>query len=385
MADVTVGDEEIAAVVDVLRSRWLSMGPVTEEFERRFREYVGVRHAFAVANGTAALHLAHLALGSGPGDRILCPSLTFVATANAIRYTGATPVFVDITSTDDLNCAPAAIEATIDESTRGICVVHYAGYPCDMHRILAIAERHGLYVVEDAAHAAGAATWMPDPSRERGVLKMCGSLGDIGCFSFFANKNMTTGEGGMITTDDDEVAARIKLLRAHGMTSLTWDREKGHSVGYDVHALGYNYRLDEIRAAIGLVQLSKLEHNNQRRAEVVKTYRDALRDMSGVSVPFERSDAVSAHHIFPILLATAEDRAGFIEFMRARGIQTSIHYRPIHTFSDYCEYRNAPLPVTEDVAARVVTLPLYPGMTADRTGYVIEAVRHWASRVAVSA
>jgi dTDP-4-amino-4,6-dideoxygalactose transaminase len=325
-----------------------------------------------------------MALGAGPGDKILCPSLTFVATANAIRYTGASPVFVDITSVDDLNNAPTAIEASIDPSTKGICVLHYAGFACDMQRILDIAKRHNLYVVEDAAHAAGAAACMPDGTREGTVLRKCGSLGDIGCFSFFANKNMTTGEGGMITTDSDALAARIKLFRAHGMTSLTWDREKGHSVGYDVLALGYNYRIDELRAAMGLVQLGKLDDNNRRRAGVAETYRKALQDVTGVSVPFRHASGVSAHHIFPILLKAPADRPEFIHFMRERGIQTSIHYRPVHTFSDYRASEIASLPVTDDVAARVVTLPLYASMTSEQTGYVIEAVKHWANRVAIS-
>ena len=385
LADVEIDAEEINAVTNVLRSRWLSMGPVTAEFEGRFREYIGVKHAFAVANCTAALHLAHMALGAKPGDRIICPSLTFVATANAIRYTGATPVFADITSADDLNNSPAAIERSIDESTKGICVLHYAGYPCDMPRILEIAKRHNLYVVEDAAHAVGAAAWMPNAEGSSPALRKCGSLGDIGCFSFFANKNMTTGEGGMVTTNDDELAGRIKLLRAHGMTSLTWDREKGHSVGYDVLALGYNYRIDELRAAIGLVQLGKLEQNNRRRAAVAQIYRDAFYDVADVSVPFGNTNNVTAHHIFPILLKTPEARSGFIQFMRDREIQTSIHYRPVHTFSNYRSHEAASLPVTDDVAARIVTLPLYASMTSEQVGYVIDSVKLWAMRVPLSA
>ena len=381
LADIDIDDDEISAVVDVLRSRWLSMGPVTEEFERRFREYLGVKHAFAVANCTAALHVAHLALGAGPGDNVICPSLTFVATANAIRYTGASPVFADITSVDDLNCDPADIEAKIDESTKGICVLHYAGYPCNMPTILDIARRHNLYVIEDAAHAPGAAVCMSDtdPAQGQSVLKKCGSIGDIGCFSFFANKNMSTGEGGMISTDSDTLAARIKLLRAHGMTSLTWDREKGHSVGYDVRALGYNYRIDEMRSAIGLVQLKKLDGNNRRRAQLVDMYREALQDVGEISIPFRRSTSGSAHHLFPVLLKAETERPAFMQFMRDKGIQTSIHYRPVHTFSSYASPHHSPsLPVTDDVAARVVTLPLYAGMTGEQMEHVIESLKQWA-------
>ena len=280
LADIDLGDDEIHAVTDVLRSKWLSMGPVTAEFERQFAAMVGVKHAFAVTNCTAALHLAHLALGAGPGDTVICPALTFVATANAIRYTGAVPVFADVTSAENCNIAPESIAACLDATTKGICVVHYGGYPCDMDGIMALARRHGLYVVEDVAHAPGAGCWVTVPDDGSGggerVFKQCGSIGDIGCFSFFSNKNLTTGEGGMLTTDNDALADRIKLLRSHGMTSLTWDRDRGHSFSYDVTDSGCNYRIDEMRSALGLVQLRKLETNNQRRAEAVNRYHEKL-------------------------------------------------------------------------------------------------------------
>lgn len=381
LADIDLGPEEIEVVADVLRSRWLSMGPITAEFERCFAEYIGVKYAFAVTNCTAALHLAHLALGAGPGDKIICPSLTFVATANAIRYTGATPVFADITSVDDLNNAPDDIEARIDASTKGICVLHYGGYPCNMERITDIAKRHKLYVVEDAAHAPGAATWITDDATTPGaqVLRKCGRLGDIGCFSFFSNKNMATGEGGMITTDNDVLAEKIKLLRAHGMTSLTWDREQGHSFSYDVVALGYNYRIDEIRSAIGLTQLRKLERNNQRRAEATHVYKERLQDIDGISIPFTHINSISSYHIFPIVLQQGSARQSFMHFMREKGIQTSIHYPPVHTFAHYrSSCQPGSLPITEEVATRIVTLPLYPGITREQVEHVIETVQQWS-------
>jgi len=376
-----LGTEEIEAVTDVLRSRWLSMGPVTAEFERHFAAYIGVKYAFAVANCTAALHLAHMALGAGPGDTIICPSLTFVATANAIRYTGATPVFADITSINDLNNAPDNIEARIDASTKGICVLHYGGYPCNMDSIMDIAERHNLYVVEDAAHAPGAATWITAKDAGRGEtgLRKCGSLGDIGCFSFFSNKNMATGEGGMITTNSDVLAEKIKLLRAHGMTSLTWDREQGHGFSYDVVDLGYNYRIDEMRSAIGLIQLRKLEGNNRKRAEITNIYRENLQDLNEISTPFLNMNSISAHHIFPILLKSGVERPRFMQFMRDKGIQTSNHYPPVHTFSHYRScYQPGSLPITDEVAARVVTLPLYPDMTREQVEYVIDMLKQWS-------
>jgi dTDP-4-amino-4,6-dideoxygalactose transaminase len=374
LADLDVDQDEIAAVTHVLRSQWLSMGPVTAEFEQRFAAYVGVRYAFAVTNCTAALHLAHLALGAGPGDHIICPSLTFVATANAIRSTGATPVFADITTPDDLNIDPDDIAAKIDTATKGICVVHYAGYPCDMERIMHLARRHHLYVVEDAAHAPGAACRMGD----RGLQK-CGSIGDIGCFSFFSNKNMTTGEGGMITTNNAALADKIRLLRSHGMTSLTWDRSRGHGFSYDVVCPGYNYRIDEIRSAIGLVQMQKLADNNQQRLEITNMYKERLGGIEEISLPFLQAQSLSSYHIFPIVLNSSTHREPFMRFMRDKGIQTSIHYPPVHTFSAYASCRqNCHVPLTEDIGTREVTLPLYASMSRAQVEYIITAIKAWA-------
>jgi dTDP-4-amino-4,6-dideoxygalactose transaminase len=382
LADIDLDEEDIRAVVDVMRSKWLSMGPVTAEFEQRFADYIGVKYAFAVVNCTAALHLAHVALGVGAGDTVICPSLTFVATANAIRYTGAMPVFADITSANDLNISPDDIEAKIDATTKGICVVHYGGYPCDMDRIMSIARRHHLYVVEDVAHAPGAACWTTLPpsasSTGGGVVKKCGSIGDIGCFSFFANKNMSTGEGGMLTTDSEAIADRIRHLRSHGMTSLTWDRERGHSFSYDVTDTGYNYRMDEMHAALGLVQLRKLEANNQRRAEAVNIYREQLAAVAGVATPFCGHDGVSTYHLFPILLRDEHLRPAFMQFMKDRGIQTSIHYPPIHHFSYYRALMpDTQLDRTEQIARRLVTLPLSPMMQRHHIDHVIESLKTW--------
>jgi dTDP-4-amino-4,6-dideoxygalactose transaminase len=384
LADIELGEEAIEAVTSVLRSNWLSMGPVAAEFERRFAEYLGVKYTFAVANGTAALHLAHLSLGVGLGDKIICPSLTFVATANAIRYTGATPIFADITSLDNLNISPEDIEAKVDENTKGICVVHYGGYPCDMEKITEIAKRHNLYVVEDAAHAPGASCWITDEkashNKKRGekFLKKCGSIGDIGCFSFFSNKNMTTGEGGMIVTNRDDLAERVKFLRSHGMTSLTWDRYKGHSFSYDVIDLGFNYRMDELRSALGLIQLKKLDKNNHKRNYISGSYRNKLSSLNGIDIPFANFEGKSSHHIFPILLPSNSYRNKLMAHLKTHGIQTSIHYPPIHLFSYYkrlCPYQR--LSLTEEVAGRKLTLPLYPTMDKDNVDYVVETIRRY--------
>jgi dTDP-4-amino-4,6-dideoxygalactose transaminase len=366
LSDIDLGRDEISAVEHVLQSRWLTMGAVTEEFESGFANYAGAKYALAVTNCTAALHMACLAIGLTTGDEVILPSLTFVATANCIRYTGAMPVFADITSEQDLTISPFSIESRINERTRAIMVMHYAGYACDMVQIMDLARKYGLKVIEDAAHAAG--SWLNG--------KHLGTWGNIGCFSFFSNKNMTTGEGGMVVTNDDHLYERLRLLRSHGMTSLTWDRHRGHASSYDVVTLGYNYRIDEIRAAIGKIQLAKLERNNERRRHLVQRYREALQEIPDVNVPFSHHPGLTAAHIMPVLLPQEADRASFIEEMKAQGIQTSIHYPPVHEFTAYkdmMEHKD-PLSVTEEVARREVTLPLYPSMTNEDIEIVTQAI-----------
>jgi dTDP-4-amino-4,6-dideoxygalactose transaminase len=375
LADVTLGPEEIAAVTEVLQSGWLSMGPKTQEFEEHFAQFLGVKHAFAVANGTAALHLACEVVGLSPGDEVLCPALTFVASANAILYTGAQPVFVDVSSTHDLNLAVDDAAAKVSGRTKAMMVVHYGGYPADMDAIAALANRHRLKIIEDCAHAPGAVY------QSRQGPRLAGTLGDVGCFSFFSNKNLTTGEGGMAVTDDDELAEKIKSARSHGMTTLTWDRYRGHSFSYDVVARGYNYRLDEMRAALGLVQLNRLEPGNARRRELTHAYRAQLQDLDHLEVPFRDSPPGSAHHLFPILLKDPAGRADFMAALAQEGIQTSIHYPPVHLFSHYRslweEGHNHRLPLTEQVASRLVTLPLYPSLTIEQLDTVVAAIHDY--------
>ena len=365
LSDIDFDDTEALAVQDVIKSRWLTMGKVTQEFESSFAEYTQTKHAIAVTNATAALHLACLALGIGAGDEVIVPSLTFVATANAVRYVGATPVFADIISPDNLNISPAAINLLITPRTRAIIVMHYAGYPCDMPAILAIAKQHGLFVIEDAAHAVGSEL----NNRKLGVW------GDIGCFSFFSNKNMTTGEGGMLTTDKDDLAQKLSRLRSHGMTSLTWDRHKGHAWSYDVVDLGYNYRIDEIRSALGLAQLAKVVNNNECRRHLSQIYRNALQErVSEIDVPFQNHKGKTAAHIMPILLPKGTNREQFMGSMKEQGIQTSFHYPPVHTFTAYNSDTKWNLPVTEEVASREVTLPLYPALTTEDIHLVVNAI-----------
>jgi dTDP-4-amino-4,6-dideoxygalactose transaminase len=270
LADLDYGPEEEAAVQAVIHRRWLTMGDETRQFEEEFAAFTGARYAVAVTNCTAALHLAAVALDLGPGDEVILPSLTFVATANSMRYVGAMPIFADVCGEEDFGLDPADAAAKITPKTRAIVVMHYGGYPVDMPAILDLARRHDLAVIEDAAHAPG--------SQLNG--RHLGTWGDIGCFSFFSNKNLATGEGGMLTTNDDMLAEKLRLLRSHGMTSLTWDRHKGHAFGYDVVAPGYNYRLDEIRSALGQIQLQKLPAGNKKRSELNRLYEEQLSILS---------------------------------------------------------------------------------------------------------
>lgn len=367
LSDLDFGDAEIQAAIDVLKSGWLSMGERTVVFERAMASYIGVRHTFAVANGTAALHLAYAALGLQPGDEVILPSLTFVAGANGVLYTGAKPIFAEVVSQDNLTISPADITRRITPHTRAISVMHYGGYMCDMETILDTARSFGLAVVEDAAHAPGSELYG----------KKAGAWGDIGCFSFFANKNLVTGEGGLVVTQRDDLAERMRLMRSHGMTSLTWDRHSGHSSSYDVIALGYNYRMDELRAALGLAQLDRLEHNNSRRRALVQAYRDLLQYTPGIIIPFETHPGTSATHLMPILCNDPPSRQRVVDRLKASGIQSSLHYPPVHLFQYYQQHfgsQPGDLPLTENIASRLVTLPLYPTMTVEQVKQVCSAI-----------
>ena len=355
LSDVVGDDELVQAAAEAVRSGWWSTGPRVAELEAQFADALGCRHAIAVANGTAALQLAFVALGIGSGDEVVTPSLTFVAAANAARQTGAEPVFCDIVGDGDLNLDPADLEAAITPRAKAICALHYGGFACAIDEVLALAERHGLVVVEDAAHAVG--------SRHGG--RSCGTFGAIGCFSFFSNKNLPIGEGGMVVTDDDALAARLRLLRSHGMTTLTWDRHRGHASTYDVVEVGFNYRLDEIRAALASVQLRRLPAANARRAELADRYVTLLHGVDGVEIAFAgRGDrADSAHHLAVALLPADVDRDEVRAALTEARIQTSVHYPPIHRFTAYAGASARPLPRTDEVASRLLTLPLYPGLT----------------------
>ena len=368
LSDLDYGSEEEDAVISVLRSRWLTMGAVTQEFEQHFADMVGAKYAFAVANCTDALHLASLALGIGPGDEVIVPSMTFVASTNSVLYTGAEVRFADIIDEKEPNIRPDEIERLITTKTKAVVVVHYGGYPCRMAEILEIARRYQIAVIEDAAHAPGA--FLQD--------KALGTWGDIGCFSFFSNKNIATGEGGMLVTDREDIAKQVKLYRSHGMTTLTWDRHHGHAHSYDVIALGHNFRIDEIHSALGNTQLDKLSQNNSRRKHLTELYRERLEQLSscGLEIPFTEIIGQPAYHIMPVLLPQGSNREDFMNSLRAAGIQTSIHYPPVHQFSYYWNrYGDISLPVSESYASREVTLPLYPTMKDEDPEYVVSIMK----------
>jgi len=360
LSDLDFGVEEEEAVMGVLRSKWLTMGSETALFEEEFARKVWAKHAVAVSNCTAALHLALLAAGVGPGDEVIVPALTFVATANAVLYCGGTPVFADITGASDLTVNPDDIESKITDRTKVLLPVHYAGYPCDMDAIRSIASCHNLCIMEDAAHAPGA-SWHGCP---------IGSVGKITCFSFFSNKNLATGEGGMLTTNDDDIARFLRLSRSHGMTTVTYDRHKGHAFSYDVVATGYNYRVTELQAAIGRVQLAKLDDNNRKRRALTLAYRERLASRGDLLLPFAGRENESACHILPVVLPKATNRFAAQQALKEEGVQTSIHYPPVHQFSNFRNRFSASVPRLEDVAPRLLTLPLHPLMTFEDVDFV---------------
>jgi dTDP-4-amino-4,6-dideoxygalactose transaminase len=369
LTDVTLGEEEAQAAGRVIRSGWVTMGHEVSMFEQEFAGKLGVGHAIAVTNGTAALHLAYIAAGLGRDHEFLMPGLTFIATLNAGLYCSARPVLVDISSENDLTLCPRDVENKITDRTRLIVTMAYGGFCPDMQAIIGIAGRNGLSVVEDACHAPLARL------DERPV----GGWGDAGAFSFFGNKNLSIGEGGMLVTDSDENAALFRKLRTHGMSTTTWDRHQGHATQYDIQSPGYNYRMDEIRAAVGREQLKKLPAANQRRCELSHDMRERLAalDIPGLVIPFSQSRGTAVHHLFVILLPAKACRDKFRKKVAAKGIQTSIHYPPLDGFTHTRSIWEAgcpELPRLRAVLPRLVTLPMGPTMTDEQVELVCTAV-----------
>lgn len=363
VAEAALGADEIAALTKVIESGWITTGEKVRAFEQAFAAHHGAPDAVAVASCTAGLHLALQALGVGPGDEVLVPSLTFVATVNSILYVGAKPVFVDIESLSrpHISLRDAALKCT--PRTKAAIVMHYAGYTVDGAAWSAFARSRGLLLIEDAAHAAGAA----------GI----GLHSDAAVFSFFGNKNMTTAEGGMVFMRDQELLARVRRMRSHGMTTSSWERSKGHAFSYDVPELGFNYRMDELRAALGLVQLARLPGWNAERRRLNGAYREWLAaSCPRVSMPFGSGDA-SAYHVLPVLLPAGCDRTQVMQAMRERGVQTTIHYPCAHQFSYYrTRFPAQHLPLSEEFAGRELTLPLHPALGAANVEVVVDALSH---------
>jgi perosamine synthetase len=355
VAAPALNGNEKAYVLDCLESTWISSsGKYLDRFEAAFAEFCGVKHAVSCSNGTTALHLALLALGVGPGDEVIVPTLTFVATANTVTYCGARPVFVDA-EPETWAIDPALIEAKITPRTRGIIAVHLFGHPADMDAIGAIARRHGLFVLEDAAQAHGAEC--------RG--RRTGSLGDIATFSFFGNKIVTTGEGGMVTTSDDDLAKQMRLLRTHGMDP---NRRYWHPV------IGYNYRMTNIAAAIGLAQLERVQWQLERRQEVAAWYREALGQTGVLTCQGEKEWARHVWWMFSVLVSeAAADRDGVMETLRRRGIETRPIVHPLHSLPPYVEAtKGERFPVAEAIARGGINLPTWAGLTRDQVRSVCD-------------
>jgi dTDP-4-amino-4,6-dideoxygalactose transaminase len=359
-------ETEERAVVEVLRSGWVSTGPRTAELERRFAERLGVRFAVAVNGCTAALHLAMRGLGIGPGDEVIVPSLTFVATVNCVRYVGARPVFADVSGPHDLTIDPADVESLVTDRTRGVVAMHYGGDACDVDALTELCASRGIALVEDAAHAPA--------SSHRG--RALGSFGRAGCFSFYANKNLACGEGGLLATDDPCLAETARLLRSHGMTTSALERAEGRAAAYDVADLGYGYRFDDLRAAISLAQLDKLDADAARRHAVRARYEERLRDVEGVGVPRVRNGCVSSDHILAVVLESggAARRDAVRRRMAERGVQTSVHYPAAHRFRSLAEFAR-PLPRTEFVADHEISLPIFGALRDDDVDFVVTTLR----------
>jgi dTDP-4-amino-4,6-dideoxygalactose transaminase len=365
-----IDDADVDEVVDTLRSGWLTYGAKTQRFETEFRQLAGAEHAVATNSCTAGLHIALLAAGIGPGDEVITTPLTFAATANVIVHTGATPVLADICY-DDLNIDPEQIERRITSKTKAIMPVHYAGHTCRMDEIMEIARRHDLVVIEDAATAAG--------SLYKG--RPVGSLGDMTVFSFYPIKNMTTGQGGIVTTDNPEYADKLGSLRNHGLDSNAWKRYSSEASRpfYTLSEPGFNYGMFDLLAAVGLGQLRRLPEFNARRTELAACYTRLFTDVRQVEVPTVSPEVTSNWHLYVIRLRdTSLARDDLVTALKTRGIGTSVHYYPVHYHPYYREtfgFREGDYPVCESEFDRILSLPLFPQMTEHDVERVVEAVK----------
>lgn len=365
-------DDDIAEVVKTLKSDWITCGPKVQEFEDKFAEYIGSKHAVALNSCTAALHLALILSGIGKGDEVITTPFTFTATVNTIIYQGAKPVFADI-NRDTLNIDPEKIEEKINSKTKAIVILHYGGQPCELEKIYSLGEKYDLVVIEDAAHAVG--------SEYKG--KKIGGFGKLTAFSFHAVKNMTTGEGGMLTTDNSEFAKRAKTLRLQGMDKDAWARNSNGVPPwyYQILYLGYKYNMTDFQASLGISQLKKLDFFILKRQRYSNIYDKSFNKIHEVIIPYVTADVKNSRHLYPIRLKLEHltiSRDEFIEKLMEMGIATSVHFIPLHLqpfFKKNFGYKKGDLPVTEDVFERIISLPLYPGMRKKDVVEVATAVQ----------
>ena len=365
----TIGDAERNEVMDTLRSSWVTTGPKTKAFESRLGEYLGAPAVVALNSCTAGLHVGLVALGVGPGDEVIVPAMTFCATANVVEHVGAKPVIVDV-SPDTLNLDPDAMARAITARSKAVIPVHYAGHPVDLDPILDLADRHGLAVIEDAAHVM--------PARYKGV--MVGSRPNLAAFSFYATKNLTTVEGGCLT-GDPELIEKCRIIGHHGMNRDAWKRfDRSGSWYYEVVLPGFKYNMTDMQASIGLRQLDRLEGFQRRRREIIAAYANGLGSIDALQLPVERAEVESSWHLYVLRLRLellTIDRNAFIEALAARNIGTSVHYLPVHMhpyYRDKYGYRPEQLPIAANSFQRMLTLPLHPGLTDRDVADVVEAV-----------
>ena len=366
----TMGEKEVNAVAEVIRSGWLTMGAKTFQFEREFASYVGARHAVAVSSCTAGLHLSLEAAGIGPGDEVLLPTTTFTATAEVVTYLGARPVLVDIDPVT-LNLDVINAECKITARTRAIIPVHFGGQPCDLAEIRALADKYRLRVVEDAAHAL--------PSTYRG--RKIGAVSELTAFSFYATKTLSTGEGGMVTTENEDHASRMRVMRLHGISRDAWKRYTAEGTWYyDVIEAGYKYNLTDMQAALGIVQLEKCDAMQQARKDIAAHYDSQFGSIDALQLPEVLPDRSTSWHLYVLRLhlkALRIDRDTFIRELAARGVSASVHFIPLHLQPFYqrnFQYKKGDLPVAEEQYLRSVSLPIYPGMTSGEISHVVESV-----------
>jgi perosamine synthetase len=362
----TLTNSDKSKVLSVLNSRWLTNGPMLEKFEKKINQFIGTKYALGVGSGTQALHLSLRSLDIGPGDEVIVPTLTFAATANAVIYCGATPVFADVQS-DSFNIDPKSISQKINKKTKAIIPVHYGGQACDMDKIISISKKHNLFIVEDCAHALGSTF----------KKKYCGNIGDIGCYSFYPTKIITTGEGGMLVTNNKKLHDRNRIFRSQGMNIMPNQREKQHKWKYDIVDLGYNYRMDEIGAALGFSQSKRIKTINNQRVRIAKKYNEQIKKIKNISIPEIKPNRNHIFHLYTIKVEKNYHLTRDQLFLKLHklGIGTSVQYYPLHLMSYYKKNLTLNLsnfPVSNDLSDKILSLPIYPEMTEKQIEYIVD-------------